>query len=196
MSTSQWTEISSGGAAEHSGIGKPRIETELCQRCINNLTVTYGVKTYNCSDTSKQWLLLQCCFVQPARRMACLGFIGQEQYSKSDIFNSCWCICALTNWRLNQNVKEHQRLNLMQKQVLQLDLFYSELIMQICTECKCFVFLVFERKFLLTKHEIHKLSFAVIKIQNNLVRWIDCGNLSSNWLFELKCVLIIKTKYC
>ena len=48
----QLIEISFSGAGERSE--HTEIETELQWHCINNLTVTYGVKTYNWSDTSKQ----------------------------------------------------------------------------------------------------------------------------------------------
>lgn len=51
----------------------------------------------------------------------------------------------------------------MQKQVLQLDLFYSELIMQIYTECKCFGFLRPGREFCATKYKIHRLYFFMEK---------------------------------
>lgn len=49
------SEISSTGASESFGTNrKPRIETELHWHCVNNQTATYGVKTYNWSDTSKR----------------------------------------------------------------------------------------------------------------------------------------------
>lgn len=51
----------------------------------------------------------------------------------------------------------------MQKQVLQLDLFYSELIMQIYTECRCFVLLTFRGEFLFAKYKIHYISFLTIQ---------------------------------
>lgn len=47
---------------------KPRIAAELHEHCVNNQTVTCGVKTYNWSDTSKRWLLSQRYFVQPDRK--------------------------------------------------------------------------------------------------------------------------------
>lgn len=52
VTSQQSTEISSSGAGECSG--HTEIETELYWHCINNLTVTYGVKTYHWGDTSKQ----------------------------------------------------------------------------------------------------------------------------------------------